>query len=109
MSALAIGAGFGALTSPLLWWVAAVMLGAPLGAIGACVTLPGWTGLLARLAVPVGAAVQMIGLPPGRNERITTIGQAIVLTAAAASIGFVIVRFLRTDRSDGPYASGPSM
>ncbi|WP_243711134.1 hypothetical protein [Actinomadura sp. KC216] len=81
-----------------LWWVASFVLGAPLGAIGACIKRPGWTGLLARLTVPVGAAAQMIVLPPGRNERITTIGQAVVLTAAAALSGFVIVRFLRTER-----------
>ncbi|MFI0404771.1 hypothetical protein [Actinomadura sp. 3N508] len=81
-----------------IWWVASVVLGAPLGAIGACVKLPGWTGLLARLTVPAGAAVQMVVLPPGRNERITTIGQAVVLTVAVALSGFVVLRFLRTER-----------
>lgn len=47
-----------------VWWVASVVLGGPLGAVGACVTRPGPIGLLARVTVPVGAAVQMVVLPP---------------------------------------------
>ncbi|MFD0887057.1 hypothetical protein ACFQ08_21125 [Streptosporangium algeriense] len=85
-----------------VWWVAGVVFGAPLGAVGACVTRPGVIGLLARMVVPVGAAVQMVVLPPGRNERITVIGQAVVWTLAALFAGFVIVRFLGGRRSAPP-------
>ncbi|MFC6079779.1 hypothetical protein [Sphaerisporangium aureirubrum] len=77
-----------------VWWVASVVFGAPLGAVGACVRRPGAIGLLARLTVPVGAALQMVVLPPGRNEVVETIGKTVVWTAAAASIGFIVVRFL---------------
>ncbi|MGI5486992.1 hypothetical protein [Microtetraspora malaysiensis] len=85
-------------SEPLLWWVASVVLGAPLGAVGACVRRPGAIGLLARLTVPVGAAVQMAVLPPGRNEVVQTIGRTVVWTAAAVSIGFIVVRFLLVER-----------
>ncbi|GII52165.1 hypothetical protein Pth03_05540 [Planotetraspora thailandica] len=81
-----------------VWWVAGVIFGAPLGAVGACVRRPGAIGLFARLTVPVGAAVQMVVLPPGRNEVVETIGKTIVWTGAAASIGFVVVRFLQERR-----------
>ncbi|WP_246264044.1 hypothetical protein [Acrocarpospora pleiomorpha] len=79
---------------PLVWWITSVIFGAPLGAVGACAKRPGTIGLLARLTVPVGATVQMIVLPPGRNEVVETIGKTIVWTVAAASIGFIVVRFL---------------
>ncbi|WP_214102847.1 hypothetical protein [Acrocarpospora catenulata] len=82
-------------SEPLVWWFASVIFGAPLGAIGACVKRPGVIGLLARLTVPIGATVQMILLPPGRNEVIETIGKTIVWTLAATSIGFAVIRFLR--------------
>ncbi|MFF0307471.1 hypothetical protein ACFYSC_08580 [Streptosporangium sp. NPDC004379] len=81
-------------SEPLFWWVTSILFGAPLGAVGACARRPDVAGLLARLVVPVGAAVQMVVLPPGRNERIEAMGQAIVLAAAAVAAGLVVVRFL---------------
>jgi hypothetical protein len=75
-----------------VWWVAGVLFGAPLGAVGACAHRPGTLGVLARLTVPIGAAVQMILLPPGRNAVITSIGQVIVGVAAAAGIALVLIR-----------------
>jgi hypothetical protein len=85
-------------SEPLVWWVTSVIFGAPLGAIGACVKRPGVIGFLARLTVPVGAAVQMIVLPPGRTEVIATIGKTVVWVAAVASITFVVVHFLSAER-----------
>ncbi len=85
-------------SEPPIWWVASVVFGAPLGAIGARVRQPGAIGLLARLTVPVGAAVQMVVLPPGRNEVVETIGKTIVWTVAATSIGLVVVHFLLVER-----------
>ncbi|MFF0575004.1 hypothetical protein [Streptosporangium saharense] len=82
-----------------IWWVASVVFGAPLGAAGACAVRPGVVGLLARLVVPVGAAVQMVVLPPGRNERIVVIGQTVVWALAAICVGFVVIRFLGGRRS----------
>ncbi|TMR21482.1 hypothetical protein ETD86_14995 [Nonomuraea turkmeniaca] len=86
------------MSEPAVWWVASVVLGAPLGAVGACVKRPGAIGLLARLTVPVGAAVQMVVLPPGRNEVVETAGKTIVWTVAAASIGYIVVRYLLVER-----------
>lgn len=77
----------------IVWWITSIVFGAPLGAVGACVNRPGVIGLLARLTVPVGAAVQMILFAPGRNEVIATIGKTVVWSAAAAAIAFVIVRW----------------
>lgn len=80
----------------LVWGTASIVLGAPLGAIGACARRPGAVGLLARLTVPVGAAVQMVVQPPGRNEVLTAIGQWVVWTVALVSIAVVLVHFIRT-------------
>jgi hypothetical protein len=85
-------------SEPLVWWVTSVIFGAPLGAVGAYVKRPGASGLLARLTVPVGAAVQMVVFPPGRNEVIETIGKTIVWTGAAAIIGFIVVHFFLVER-----------
>jgi hypothetical protein len=48
-----------------IWCAAGLLLGPPLGAVGACARRPGLLGLLAALTVPVGAAVQMVVLPQG--------------------------------------------
>ncbi|MFB9249320.1 hypothetical protein ACFFWE_13840 [Sphaerisporangium melleum] len=95
-------------SEPLVWWVAAIVLGVPLGAIGACARRPGAVGLLARLTVPVGAAVQMVVLPPGKNEVIRDIGQAVVWTAAAATVCFVMIRFLLVERRPRPATAAKS-
>ena len=84
--------------SEWIWWIAGVVFGPPLGAVGACVKRSGVIGLLARLTVPVGAAVQMVVLPPGRNEVVETIGKTVVWTASAVIIGFIVARFLRAER-----------
>ncbi|MFB4286305.1 hypothetical protein ACBI99_01605 [Nonomuraea sp. ATR24] len=80
------------------WWVASALFGPVLGAIGACAGHPGVIGMLARLTVPVGAAVQMAVLPPGRNDVLTNIGQWVVWTAAAVAAGLVVAHFLRVRR-----------
>lgn len=95
-------------SEPTLWWVASVVLGAPLGAVGACVKRSGTIGLLARLTMPVGAAVQMVVLPPGRNEVVEAIGKTVVWTAAAASIGVIVVRLLLVERRRRSLATAES-
>ncbi|MGW0478967.1 hypothetical protein [Nonomuraea sp. NPDC003214] len=80
------------------WWVASALFGPVLGAVGACAGQPGVIGMLARLTVPVGAAVQMAVLPPGRNDVLTNIGQWVVWTAAAVAAGLVIAHVLRVRR-----------
>jgi hypothetical protein len=46
------------------WWVRSLVLGLPLGAVGATIRRPGPVGVLASLVVPVGAALNMVVLPP---------------------------------------------
>lgn len=92
----------------LAWGIAGIVLGAPLGAIGACVRRSGVIGLLARLTVPVGAAVQMVVLPPGRNEVVQAIGKTIVWTAAAVSIAIIVAHFLFAERRRRPPAVAES-
>src|SRR5690606_8566348 len=88
----------------LVWGTAAIVLGPPLGAIGACARWPGALGLLARLPVPVGAAVQMIVPPPGRNEAVQAIGKPVGCTAAAVSIALIVAHFVVTRRRSRPAA-----
>lgn len=45
-----------------LWALASVVLGPVLGAVGAATRRAGALGVVARLVVPVGAAVEMLGL-----------------------------------------------
>ncbi|MER5625709.1 hypothetical protein ABT061_32190 [Streptosporangium sp. NPDC002544] len=85
----------------LSWWLASMLFGPILGAVGASIGRPGVIGLLARLTVPVGAIVEMTFLPP----QIFLIGRptaswalVIVWTAAAASIGVILIRFLAAVR-----------
>jgi hypothetical protein len=46
------------------WLTRSVLLGLPLGAVGALTRRPGPTGVLAGLVVPVGAVLNMALLPP---------------------------------------------
>ena len=50
-----------------VWWIASVGVGSALGVVGASMRHPGLTGLLSRLVVPVGAAVEMVWLPRWGN------------------------------------------
>ncbi|MCD0451889.1 hypothetical protein LO762_22205 [Actinocorallia sp. API 0066] len=85
-----------------LWWIAAVVLGGPLGAVGARARDGGVIGLLARLTVPVGAALQMVVLPPGRNAVVTTIGQTVVGVAALVAAALAVASFRRDRRAPDP-------
>ncbi|RKS73203.1 hypothetical protein BZB76_3893 [Actinomadura pelletieri DSM 43383] len=92
------GGVFSLNTVDIVWLPASIVFGLPLGVVGACIPRPGPVGLLARVTVPVGAALQMAVLPPGRNEVLTTVGQVIVWTSAAATIAFIVYHFVRTRR-----------
>lgn len=81
-----------------VWSIASIIFGIPLGMVGAYITRPGPLGLAAKMVVPVGATVQMVLFPPGRNPTIATIGQALVCTAAAATIAFTLLHFHKTHR-----------
>lgn len=88
-----------------VWSVVAVPFGLALGAVGAAIRRPGVTGLLAALTVPVGAAVQMLVLPPRPHLTMTPpviLAEAIVWTGAALGAGWALHRFLTTRRATAP-------
>lgn len=92
----------GAETEMVRWGVAAVPLGLVLGAVGAAIRRPGLIGLLAALTVPVGAAVQMVVLPPRPHLTLTptiVLAEVIVWTAAVFSAGWVVYRFWAARRT----------
>ncbi|MER5851737.1 hypothetical protein ABT126_33135 [Streptomyces sp. NPDC002012] len=96
--AFASGAG----TDMVRWWVAGLPLGLVLGAVGAAIRRPGLIGLLAALTVPVGAAVQMVVLPPRPHLTLTpaiVLAEVIVWTAAVFSAGWVVYRFWAARRT----------
>jgi len=84
------------------WCAAALLIGMPLGMVGAYARRPGPLGLLAALTVPVGAAVQMAVLPPGAGavqvaaEAIAT--RWLVWLLAAATSLWIILQYRRADR-----------
>ncbi|MFE3455561.1 hypothetical protein ACFXJ8_42275 [Nonomuraea sp. NPDC059194] len=82
----------------VLWWGASVVFGSVLGAVGAAIRHPGMIGLLAGLTVPVGAAVQMVVLPPapGLTATSTTVwAQALVWAGALLGAALMVARFVR--------------
>ncbi|MEU8779625.1 hypothetical protein [Streptomyces sp. NPDC048606] len=84
----------------ILWWVASVLFGSVLGVVGAAVRRPGVIGLLAALTVPVGAAAQMLLMPPRPHMTLTPgiiAAEALVWTAAAAGAVWAVHRF-RSER-----------
>lgn len=88
----------------LVWWLASVVFGSVLGAVGASVRRPGVIGLFAGLTVPVGAIVQMIFLPPGWGLIVhpsAIWARVIVSVAATVSIAFIVTRFLAAERRRG--------
>ncbi|HEV7933387.1 MAG TPA: hypothetical protein VGP70_13900 [Actinomadura sp.] len=81
----------------LQWWLASVVFGSALGAVGASIKQPGVLGLLAGLTLPAGAIVQMVFLPPGWGLIVHPAAiwvRVIVWVAATVSIGVIITRFL---------------
>ncbi|MFI6060966.1 hypothetical protein [Streptomyces sp. NPDC051286] len=93
---------WGAGTEMIRWWVVGLPFGLVLGAVGAAIRRPGLTGLLAALTVPVGAAVQMVVLPPGPHLTVTSamvLAEVIVWTASALGAGWAVRRFWATKRA----------
>ncbi|MFI1279252.1 MULTISPECIES: hypothetical protein [unclassified Streptomyces] len=79
-----------------LWWAASVLFGTALGAVGAAIRRPGTAGLLAALTVPVGAAAQMLLMPPRPHMTLTPgiiLAEVIVWTGAALGAGWAVYRF----------------
>ncbi len=73
------------------WLILGVVLGPPLGAVGAAIRRPGLAGVLARLVVPVGAVLNVV-LPPPR-ESLVAVSVAITVSGAATmTAALVLIR-----------------
>ena len=88
-----------------VWWIAALLLGSLLGAVGANIGRPGVVGLLAGLTVPVGAAVEMLWLPRWSGSLTVSVAldevRVLVWAAAAVGAGIAVMTYLRhPDQSD---------
>jgi hypothetical protein len=92
------------------WAGASLLVGMPLGVVGAYARRPDPLGVLAGLVVPAGAALQMAVLPPGvsagppADEALPV--RWLVWLAAAAAGGWVVLRYRRSARS--PHGAGDS-
>ncbi|MET9505599.1 hypothetical protein ABZY42_28400 [Streptomyces sp. NPDC006622] len=88
----------------LMWSVTGLLFGSVLGAVGATVGRPGLPGLLAALTVPLGAAAQMLVMPPRPHATVTPsvlLAEVVVWTAAVLGAGWAIHRFRVTRRVAG--------
>ncbi|MFE5092307.1 hypothetical protein ACFRCI_18435 [Streptomyces sp. NPDC056638] len=91
-------------TDMVKWVLAGLPLGLVLGAVGAAIRRPGLIGLLAALTVPVGAAVQMVVMPPRPHLTLTpaiVVAEVIVWMAAALGVGWAVYRFRAQRRAVG--------
>lgn len=86
----------GAGTDMVTWLMVGLPFGLVLGVVGAAIRQPGLVGLLAALTVPVGAAVQMVVMPPRPHLTLTpaiVLAEVIVWTAAVLGAGRAVYRF----------------
>jgi len=74
------------------WLAASVLLGLPLGTVGATIRRPGPIGVLAALVVPVGAALNMVVLPPPQASAVAESVRLTVWGAAAIATVMVMAR-----------------
>ncbi|MGW1352443.1 hypothetical protein ACWCQE_24695 [Streptomyces sp. NPDC002409] len=87
------------------WAVAALLFGPALGAVGAAARRPGRVGLLAALTVPLGAAAQMVVMPPRPHLTLTpsiVLAEAVVWTGAVLGVVLAVRRFRGERRTVSP-------
>jgi hypothetical protein len=86
----------------LRWSVASALAGPILGLVGVLARRPTAPGHFARLAIPVGATLQLLALPRAAGSGVAnpavTSARLLVLTAAAVAVGAIIARFLLDER-----------
>ncbi|MFF3396469.1 hypothetical protein ACFYW1_36855 [Streptomyces sp. NPDC002669] len=92
--------------SAMTYWTAAALLFGPvLGAVGAAVRRPGPVGLCAALTVPLGAAAQMVVMPPRPHLTLTpsiVLAEAVVWTGAVLGVVLAVRRFRAERRTVSP-------
>ncbi|TDC82555.1 hypothetical protein E1193_11515 [Micromonospora sp. KC606] len=72
------------------WLAASVVCGLPLGAVGATIRRPAPVGVLAALVVPLGAAVNMVVLPPPSESAVAGPVRLTVWVAASAAVVLIV-------------------
>jgi hypothetical protein len=87
------------------WLVLGLVRGSPLGAVGATLRRPGLMGVLAALVVPVGAALNMVVVPPP-NESLMAVPVTLTVWGAAAAATVVVVTHAVRSRRDSTRRSG---
>ena len=84
---LLLGGSAGCGGAPRFWLLAGVVLGPPLGVVGAAIRLPGPTGVVAALVVPAGAGVQTAVLPPpAASEMAEPVRWSVWIAAVVAAV-----------------------
>ena len=76
----------------IYWLIGSLILGPPLGVVGAAIRQPGWVGTCAALVVPAGAAFNMVVVPPPAESPVAWAVKVTVWTAAAGVGILVAVR-----------------
>ena len=92
----------------LFFWLMSMILGLPLGVVGASIRRPGVIGLFAGLTLPVGATVQMIWLTDNNlpvADPAMDWARVIVWIGSAVVAGVVIARFIAHSRTSSGIGS----
>jgi Family of unknown function (DUF6518) len=92
--------------APRLWLIASVLLGPPLGVVGAAIGLPGPAGVVAALVVPAGAALQTAVLPPPAASVMAEPVRWSVWIAAVVATVLVARRFRSRSAVASPAGAG---
>jgi hypothetical protein len=82
------------------------VLGPLLGVAGALIRRPGPVGVAAALLVPVGAALQMVIMPPPPDSRMAVPVRLVVWTAAAVAALLIGYRAARGWGGSEPDSDG---
>jgi hypothetical protein len=92
--------------APRIWLIASVLLGPPLGVVGAAIRIPGPIGVAAALVVPAGAALQTAVLPPPAASLMAEPVRFSVWIAAVVTTGLVARRYRRRNAVASPARAG---
>jgi hypothetical protein len=82
------------------WLAGCLILGPPLGAVGFAVRRAGAVGVVAALVVPVGAAVNMVVMPPPPDSAVAEYVRLAVWVGAAAAVAAILARAIFAHRRD---------
>jgi hypothetical protein len=77
------------------WLIGSLILGPPLGMVGAAIRRPGLPGTCAALVVPFGAALNMVVVPPPADSPVARAVTVTVWGAAAAATVLITGRAIR--------------